>query len=216
MSWLPIILLAGLAFLVAAFLVKLPKGGWALFGAALLFGLAGYALQGNPALPGAPKPAVAIPTEVGPAMIEARRFLFDPSQPPSGFVTLSDGYARQGRFGDAAGVLRGGLRESPKDAEAWIALGNSLVEHAEGTPTAAALFAYSRAEMLLPEHPAPAYFLGVALLRSQRFDEARDVWAKMIERAPADAPWLPAMQERLGQLDAMLAQGMPTQGMPGQ
>lgn len=211
MSWLPILALALVAFLVAAFVVRLPRAGWTLFCAALLFGLAGYALQGNPALPGAPKPPTPKVSEEGSAMIEARRFLFDPTQPPSAFVTLSDGYTRQGRFGDAAGILRGGLREAPQDAEGWVALGNALVEHAEGTPTAPALFAYARAEAVDPDSPAPDYFLGVALLRSQRFAEAREVWAGMIERAPEGADWLPAMEERLAQLDAMLAQGMPPQ-----
>ena len=211
MNWLPILALAAVAFLAAAFVVKLPKVGWTLFGAALLFGLAGYAMQGDPALPSAPKSAEPVASEVGPALIEARRFLFDPSQPPSAFVTLSDGYVRQGRFGDAAGILRGGLRNEPKDTEAWIALGNALVEHAEGTPTAAAMYAYSRAEALDPVNPAPAYFIGIALIQSQRFGEARQVWAEMIARAPEGAEWLPAMQERLAQLDAMLAQGMSAQ-----
>lgn len=211
MNWLPILALAAVAFLAAAFVVKLPKVGWTLFGAALLFGLAGYAMQGDPALPSAPKSAEPVASEVGPALIEARRFLFDPSQPPSAFVTLSDGYARQGRFGDAAGILTGGLRDTPEDTEAWIALGNALVEHAEGTPTAAAMYAYSRAEALDPENPAPAYFVGIALIQSQRFGEARQVWADMIAKAPKDAEWLPAMEQRLAQLDAMLAQGMAAQ-----
>lgn len=211
MSWLPILALAAAAFLVAAFLLKLPKVGWTLFAAALLFGLAGYAMQGNPAQPSSPKDAQALTSEVGPALVEARRFLFDPSQPPSAFVTMADAYARQGRFGDAAGILTGGLRDEPEDTEAWIALGNALVEHAEGTPTAAAMYAYSRAEALDPENPAPAYFVGIALIQSQRFGEARQVWADMIAKAPKDAEWLPAMEQRLAQLDTMLAQGMSAQ-----
>lgn len=209
MNWLPILALALAAFLVAAFLAKLPRTGWTLFGAGLLFGLTGYATQGNPQLAGAPKDAVPTPTEAGPAMIEARRLLFDPSQPPSADITLSDGFARKGQFDDAAGILRVSVRENPDDAEAWIALGNALVEHAEGVPTAAAMFAYSRAEAADPDHPAAPYFLGVALLRSERFADARGVWAQMIERAPEGAEWLPAMQQRLAQLDAMLAQPMP-------
>lgn len=209
MSWLPVTALALAAFLIAAFVIRLPKVGWTLFGAALLFGLAGYATQGNPAQPGAPKAAVATPSEGGDAMIAARRMLFDSTQPPSGFVTLADGFARKGQWDDAAGILRGSLRENPRDGEAWIALGNALVEHAEGTPTAAALYAYSRAEAIDPEHPAAPYFLGVALLRSQRFADARGVWAQMIERAPDGAEWLPMMRERLDQLDTMLAQTPP-------
>lgn len=205
MSWLPILLLAAGAFAVAAFAARLPRSGWALFGAALLFGLAGYALHGNPAQPGSPKAASAAPTRTGEGMIAARRLLFDPTQPPASYVTVADGYARQGRFGDAATILRGALRDNPEDAEAWVALGNALVEHAEGVPTAAVFHAYGRADEARPDHPAALYFAGVALLRSQKFDEARQAWAQMIDRAPADAAWLPAMRERLAQLDQMLA-----------
>ena len=46
MTWLPILALAVLAFLIVAFVFRLPKSGWAMFGAVLMFGLAGYALQG--------------------------------------------------------------------------------------------------------------------------------------------------------------------------
>ena len=73
------------------------------------------------------------------------------------------------------------------------------------------MYAYSRAEALDPVNPAPAYFIGIALIQSQRFGEARQVWAEMIARAPEGAEWLPAMQERRGLLDAMLAQGMSAQ-----
>ena len=48
MSWLPIIALAALVFTLAVYLLKLPRALWMLFGSALLFGLAGYAMHGNP------------------------------------------------------------------------------------------------------------------------------------------------------------------------
>ena len=54
MSWLPIIVLAALVFGLAVVLLKLPRSLWMLFGSALLFGLAGYALQGHPGQAGAP------------------------------------------------------------------------------------------------------------------------------------------------------------------
>ena len=54
MSWLAILALAALGFVVAAFALKLPRASWTLFAAALLFGLAGYATQGAPEQPAAP------------------------------------------------------------------------------------------------------------------------------------------------------------------
>ena len=206
MSFLPVILLAAAAFAIAVLALRLPRTGWALFGAALLFGLAGYALQGSPGQSGAPKSAAADPAaDVGVALVDARRDLYGPA-PPSQFVTLADGFARRGQFADAAGILRGSLDEHSQDAEAWLALANALVENAEGQLTPAAMYAFSRAERVDPASPGPGFFLGVALINSGRPAEARKLWADMLTRSPADAPWRDGLKERLDRLDVLIAQ----------
>ena len=202
MSFVPVILLAAAALAVLA--LRLPRAGWPLFGAALLFGLAGYALQGTPGEAGAPKEPAIKRTEAGVALVEARRELFGPV-PPSRFVTVADGFARRGQYADAAGILRGSLEQDPRDAEAWLALGNALVENAEGQLTPAAIYAFNQAERIDPASPGPGFFLGVALIRSGRPLEARKLWADMIGRAPQDAPWRAALQERLARLDSVIA-----------
>ena len=58
-GWLAVAALALAAFALAAFLLRLPREGLTLFGAVLVFGLAGYAWQGSPGQPSAPKPAAA-------------------------------------------------------------------------------------------------------------------------------------------------------------
>lgn len=207
MSFLPVILLAALAFALGAFALRLPRGTWALLGAALLFGLAGYSLQGSPGQGGAPAEGRSnAATPDGEAAVAARRALFDPTQPPSRFVTVADGFSRRGQFADAAGILRGAVARDPQDTEAWLALGNALVGHADGQITPAAIYAYGRAEALDPGHPGPPFFLGVALIRGGRLAEARGVWADTLRRAPADAEWRPALEERLARLDQLIAQ----------
>ena len=206
MSFVPAIVLAALAFALAAFVLRLPRSAWTLFGAALLFGLTGYALQGSPGQAGAPKAAVDELAATGEGLVEARRQMFDPNQPPSRFVTVADGFARRGQYADAAGILNGAIEENPRDAEAWLALGNALVEHAEGQLTPAALYAYGRAETLAPANPAAPFFLGAALIRGGRLVEARGLWADLLERAPADAEWRPLLAERLARLDLLIAQ----------
>ena len=205
MTFLPIILLAAATFAIAVLGLRLPRAGWALFGAALLFGLAGYALQGSPGQAGAPKDATAQAADAGVALVEARRDLYGPV-PPSRFVTLADGFARRGQFADAAGILRGAVEENPDDAEAWIALANALVENAEGQLTPAAVYAFNRAEQVDPASPGPGFFLGVALINSGRPTEARQLWADMLARAPADAPWREGLKERLDRLDVLITQ----------
>lgn len=206
MIWLPLIALALCAFLLAAFVIKLPRGAWALFGAALLFGLTGYALQGSPGLAGSPRMAQSQGNAGNLALVDARRQMFDPDRAPSRYVTVADGFARRGQYQDAAGMLSGAVSQNSNDGEAWLALANALVEHADGSLTPAALYAYGEAQRVLPGHPGPAYFLGVSLIRSGRPLEARQLWAETLERAPADAPWRPQMEERLARLDQLLAQ----------
>lgn len=205
MTFLPIILLAAAAFALAALALRLPRAGWTLFGAALLFGLAGYALQGSPGQAGAPESAIATAADAGVALVEARRELYGPT-PPSRFVTVADGFARRGQFSDAAGILRGSLDKNPQDPEAWLALANALVENAEGQLTPAAMYAFSQAERQDPSSPGPGFFLGVALINSGRPAEARRLWSDMLARAPADAPWREGLKERLDRLDLLIAQ----------
>jgi cytochrome c-type biogenesis protein CcmH len=204
-SFVPVILLAAIAFALGAFALRLPRSGYALFGAALMFGLAGYALQGSPGQAGAPKSASVRARDAGVALVDARREMFGPA-PPSQYVTVADGFARRGQFADAAGILRASLDESPNDAEAWVALANALVENADGQVTPAALLAFERAERADPASPAPGFFLGVALIGAGRPAEARQLWAGMLERAPAEAPWREALAERLERLDGLIAQ----------
>lgn len=208
MSWLPILALAALAFVAAAFVLRLPKAGYTLLGAALLFGLAGYALQGSPGAPAAPGKPAADAGQTGALLVEARREFFSAAILPSRFLITSDAYARRGDQLRAAAFAESAVEENPNDVEAWTALGNTLSEHAGGQLTPAALYAYSQAERRAPASPAPGYFLGLAMLRTGQPARARAIWAELLAAAPADAPWRPGLAERLARLDALLAQGV--------
>lgn len=206
MSWLPFLALAALVFLVAAFALRLPRSSYTLFAATLLFGLAGYALHGSPGLPSAPREGRATASQDGALMVEARREFYDPAVDPSRYVVTADAYARRGQYERAADFLRIAVEEDPRDSEAWLALGNALVEHADGQLTPAALLAYSRAEALAPGNPGPVYFLGIAFLRAGDPERTRELWAELLATAPEDAPWRPALADRLARLDALLEQ----------
>ena len=54
MGWLIAGILALACFLVMALVLKLPRRTWEVSAAALILGLAGYALQGNPSMAGSP------------------------------------------------------------------------------------------------------------------------------------------------------------------
>jgi cytochrome c-type biogenesis protein CcmH len=198
--------LALTAFLVTAFVLKAPRRGWEAIGAALLLGIAGYALQAHPDQPGSPKAAQAAFAD-GSAIVEAQQVLAERavgSGNPA--MVVADAFTRRGRFGDAAGVLRGAVARNPNDGEAWLAEANALVSHAEGNLSPAALFAYRRATAAAPDHPGPPFFLGLALAQNGQLSEARAQWAALLARTPANAPWRSDLVQRLAALDAFIAE----------
>lgn len=205
MSWILIIALAVAAFAIAAFALKLPRGGWTLFGAVLVFGLAGYAWQGSTSQPGSPKAAMAQAPRSGDAMVDARLSLFEASALKPSYLTTSDAFARRGEFATAAGLLRKGLRDNPQHLEGWLALGMALVEHADGAVTPAARNAFDRASEAQPGHPGPALFLGTAYFAARDVREARAVWGELLNETPEDAPWRADLTQRVEALDRILA-----------
>ena len=206
MSLLPIVALAVLVFVLAVFVLKLPRSGWTMFAAALLFGLAGYATQGSPDQPAAPRTAVAEELEGGEVLVRARRDFFNPDILPARYVVNGDAFMRQGQWQNAANFYANALSDDPNDVEAWVALGNALVEHAEAQPTAAAMYAYSRAETLAPQNQAAQYFYGLSLLRTGQPGQARAIWAQILDDTPEDARWREPLTTQLERLDAILSQ----------
>lgn len=205
-GWLAVLSLALVAFAIAVFTLRLPREGFAVFGAALLFGLVGYAWQGSPDQPGAPKqPDLELDRQSGEDMVNARRQLFDESKPKPDYLVLSDGFARRGKFDDAAGLLRKGLENNPEHLEGWLALAMALTGHADGFVTPAAAYAYAQARQIDPSNPGADYFLGVSLLQTGQIIAARDTWASLLERSPEDAPWRPEIQAQVERLDQMIA-----------
>lgn len=211
MTWLPIILLAALAFAVAAFALRLPRYAWTLFGATLLFGLAGYALQGSPGQSTAPAVSREQASQDGEILVNARREFYGNGL-PSRFVITADAFARRGDYEQAANFLRNAVAENPNDDEAWLALGNALVEHAEGQLTAPALEAFARGDAVRPGQVAPTYFLGLAYLREGQAGRTLDLWRGLLDEAPADAEWREALGIRVARLETMLGIEPSTDG----
>jgi cytochrome c-type biogenesis protein CcmH len=218
MSWIWALLLAaaalGLILLLMRWFGK-PRAGWEAIAAALLFGIAGYGLQGSPGMPGAPKAPAETFSGDSQALVEARKSLDGKTVVPgSNWVVIADGLARHGQYADAAGVLLGAVDKDPKDADAWLALANALVGHAEGQLSPAALYAYRNAANAAPNNPGPPFFLGLALAQSGRFAEARSLWADVLASSPPNAPWRADLQERLTRLDALIARQAQMEGLP--
>lgn len=206
MMYALVIVLAVAAFAVAVFAFRLPRRAWTTVAAALALGLAGYAWQGHPELPGAPGVARTTDPELGSALIESRKAMVkEEARSPNPNVITADAYARHGRYDTAASFLTGAVEDNPRDAEAWLALGNALVEHAGGALTPPALLAYRRAQEADPKSAGPGYFLGLAMIRGGRMEEASQVWRATLASAAPDAAGRAQLEVLLQRLNAALA-----------
>ena len=206
MTWVVAIAIALVAFVLIALVLKAPRKGWEAIGAALLLGIAGYGLQASPGLEGAPKPAAQTVSNDSGALVKARNQVSQSALPPSNkWVVIADGLARNGQYANAVQVLLGAVDEDPDNAEAWLAIANALVSHADGVLTPASLHAFQKAADAEPAHPGPPFFLGLALAQSGRLDEARALWSQLLERSPKDAPWRENLEMQLQKLDGIIA-----------
>jgi cytochrome c-type biogenesis protein CcmH len=213
MTWLLVAVLAAVVFVLVAFVFKV-RSGREVLGAALLLGIAGYALQGSPGSPGAPKAPAEKTTGNAAAGIAERQKLGDGPAMGDKDLIVADALSRHGQFANAAEWLRGAVKKDPNNAQAWLAMGNALVGHAEGTVSPAALYAYGRSAKAAPDSPGPAFVLGLALLQSGRIGEGRAMWADLLKRSPAEAPWRADLEKRLAELDNYLARQMAGGGQP--
>ena len=207
MIWALAIGLAVVAFGVMAFVYRLPRAAWTTALAALALGLAGYAAQGSPNQPGAPKVAAPLVAGEGANLVELRRAVL-PSELWShhNAIITADGMARRDQFAEAATFLLGAVRDNPNDGDAWLALGNNLVAQADGTMTPAAQFAYRRAEAAAPQSPGVPFFVGVYQLEAGNFVDARGLWAEAARRAPEGSEARLTIESRIARLDAVMQQ----------
>jgi cytochrome c-type biogenesis protein CcmH len=209
MGWVLAALLAAAAFGLMALVLNAPRRGWEAIGAALMLGIAGYGLQAHPTLPGAPRPAREAIVGDPVAMVRLRQALSPGHGTPAYWLTVGDALARHGQYAEAAGVLLGAVDRNPRDAEAWLGLGNALVAHAEGLLTPAALYAFRQAAAVAPDQPGPPFFLGLALAQSGRFGEAHALWVRLLAQTPPGAPWRPELETRLRRLELLIAAQAP-------
>lgn len=190
MGWVALALLLVLS-LAALWMARLRGGLLQAAAAALLFGAAGYALQGRPTLPGSSAQGSASRDYV--PLTDARHAFFGNFSGEESWLRMSEALARSGDTENAVGILQNAVGRYPGSPQLWIGLGNALVDHAHGLTPPAEL-AYRRAAELVPGHPAAPFFYGLALARSGDREGALAVWKDVLAKAPPNAGWRPLVE----------------------
>jgi cytochrome c-type biogenesis protein CcmH len=114
-----------------------------------------------------------------------------------GWNVLAPVLARLGRYDDAVRAYHNSITYGGESAERRADLGETLTAAAGGVVTAEAKAEFERAIALNADEVKASYFLGLAAEQDGRPAEAATIWRTMLEKAPANAPWRPAVQAAL-------------------
>lgn len=203
MGWLWIILLGAGALAALAWALRTSRNSILPVATMLLLGVAGYALQSHPDVPGAPAEIPASSTQSEAQLARDVEAAAQGAQGSEQFFALADSFQQKGDHRMAAGLLARAAKVEPGNADLWVAMGNALVLHAGGMVTPAASLAFDRALAIMPDHPGPPFFQGLALAQAGQYDEAAKIWRDLLARTPADAPWRTDLEQRLAGIAAM-------------
>ena len=180
--------------------------------AALLLGLAGYTLQGRPDLAGAPageRPQKALPPVLPVELAGTFYGRFNAATP---WIIIANGYMGRGDTANALATLNSGVRAAPRNSELWIALGNALIAHNGGRSSPASELAYQQSMALAPQHPAPRFFYGLALLQQGQAEQGLALWKEVLRDAPATASWRPDLLARVQVVESLMKRNAPQKG----
>ncbi|WP_339757716.1 c-type cytochrome biogenesis protein CcmI [uncultured Hoeflea sp.] len=163
-----------------------------------------YLELGTPGLPQLPLSArlQADPQANDIAMLisRAEQHLVENPEDGRGWDVLAPIYLRTGRYEESAAAFRKAISILGPSPSRLASLGEALFSASGGIVTEEANLAFQTARELDSTDPKPQFFLAVALAQSGKTTEARAAFNGMLETAPADAPWIPAVQSQLASL----------------
>ncbi len=205
-GWFVLGLLSVLSLFALVFFVRSSKGLWQVAAAAVLLGMAGYALQGRPSLPPAPAQPLEASAVGATQLVEIRADMDESFGSAKRWLVTADSFAKQGDYPLSASYIQSGLRKDPQNADLWSALGLQLMLASEGQMSPAAQLAFDKARAIRPKYPAPYYFAGLARLFAGDLAGAILLWEKTVSLATPTAKWKTRIESQLQAAKALQAQ----------
>ncbi len=175
----------------------MPRAAWLPFAAALSLGLAGYAWQGDPAMPGADRTRALPHTTSGERIDQPLLGMVATLDRSTQWLMLADSLSRGGDTGGAAGVLAKSVKLYPQSADLWVGYGAALIAHGGGRNSRASDMAFAEARKRAPNHPGPEFFQGDARAQAGDYAGAIALWQPLIDRTTGDLPWRRELAIRL-------------------
>jgi cytochrome c-type biogenesis protein CcmH len=166
--------------------------------------LSTYMSLGRPDLPGLPRAermAMAVERSDIDAMVaQVEAHLADNPHDAQGWLVLAPAYRGMGRYGDAAEAFARAIEIAPATAGLLADYGEVLVLAEEGLVSARARDAFQQALALDAENTKALFYRGMAERQDGEHEQALATWQSMLEHAPADTAWRPAVERQMASL----------------
>ncbi|HTO30820.1 MAG TPA: c-type cytochrome biogenesis protein CcmI [Pararhizobium sp.] len=165
-------------------------------------GLCLYLRTGHPDLPDAPLAArLANPgNDMNILIARAERQLVVNPEDGAGWDVLAPIYYRTGRIEDAANAFRNALRVLGSTPARLGGYAESLIALSGGLVTSEAQEALEKSLAIQPDDPRAKFYLALALKQEGKSADALTAFQKIVASSPADAPWLPLVNDHIASL----------------
>jgi len=177
-----------------------------------------YGLRGQPNYPAQPlaerQRAAPAQTDMAGLIGRIEAHLAANPEDGRGWEVIAPVYLRLGRVPDALRARANALRILGATADREADLAEAQTIAAGGVVTAEARAGFERALALGPGHPKAGYFMGIAAEQDGKPEEARAMWMRLVESAPAGAPWIGLLQSEIARLGGTPVPAAPAATAP--
>ncbi|MBB3591975.1 cytochrome c-type biogenesis protein CcmH [Rhizobium sp. BK529] len=164
-----------------------------------IIGLCLYMNTGRPELPSQPLQArLANPgNDIAVLVAKAERHLAQNPDDGKGWDVLAPIYFNTMRASDAETAYRNAIRLLGPSPARLDGLAETLMAIAEGVVTEDARKILEQSLSLEPNNPRARFYIALSLEQAGKSDEARGAFEELAKQSPADAPWLPLVNEHI-------------------
>ncbi|TAU73084.1 c-type cytochrome biogenesis protein CcmI [Rhizobium leguminosarum] len=158
-----------------------------------------YVLVGSPDMPSRPLQARLEEPGQDIAILVAKTERHLASQPDDGrgWDVIAPIYLRTSRVVDARSAYRNALRLLGPNVHRLGGLAEALMAEAHGSVTEEARQVLEQSLTLEPDNPRARFYIALSMEQAGRPNEARQAFEALAKQSPADAPWLPLVNEHI-------------------
>ncbi|RXT29037.1 c-type cytochrome biogenesis protein CcmI [Rhizobium leguminosarum] len=164
-----------------------------------VLGLCLYLTTGRPDLPSQPLEArLENPgNDVAVLITKAERHLAEKPDDGKGWDVLAPIYFRTMRVNDAQLAYRNAIRLLGPSPVRLDGLAETLMAVSDGVVTEEARQVLEQSLTLEPDNPRARFYIALSMEQAGRPNEARQAFEALAKQSPADAPWLPLVNEHI-------------------